>query len=585
MDKKFGLIAFAIFLSIGFFSNRAIAAVNVDDLYVKIGDAIMETKEENWGAVQANLEQFSAQWDEEKAADSKKTAEVDKILKKAKDALEKPEKDPAEIGEALSALSKALASYEKEQNPADTQKEKEKLKQLFPLIDEMKQMIRNGQQEQAATKYQQLLSAWTAHENIVRAENVVSYGEIETQLALLRISLTQTPPDREKALKSLEDLSASVENFLSGKKAEKSAENDYTLRDVTDLLEKSVQALKNDDPSGAAEHLNEILFIWPAVEGEVRTRDHSLYNRVENEIPSAIGSLQSDKKDTEKVQRTISELHDALRQLAAKTGYTYVDAMLILLREGFEALLIIAGLLSFLKKTNHADKQRWIWAGVICGIGASAVLAIVMNVFFSKLTVAGSRESIEGIVGITAVAMMLTVGAWLHKKSNIAHWNRYLKDHLGQALAKGSLFSMAFLSFLSIFREGAETIIFYAGMAPSIEMSQLILGIAIAVAILGILGFVIIRFSAAVPIRPFFKAATLLIYVLSFKMLGVSIHAMQVGKTVPIHSLPNVPYIESIGFYPTLETVVPQLLLVAIIIGVTLYVKKTAVESKAAVEK
>lgn len=68
-------------------------------------------------------------------------------------------------------------------------------------------------------------------------------------------------------------------------------------------------------------------------------------------------------------------------------------------------------------------------------------------------------------------------------------------------------------------------------------------------------------------------------------MLGVSIHAMQVGKTVPIHSLPNVPYIESIGFYPTLETVVPQLLLVAIIIGVTLYVKKTAVESKAAVEK
>lgn len=99
---------------------------------------------------------------------------------------------------------------------------------------------------------------------------------------------------------------------------------------------------------------------------------------------------------------------------------------------------------------------------------------------FSKITAAESREYIEGIIGIVAVLMMLTVGAWLHKKTNIAHWNQYIRDNIGKALAKGSLLSMAMLSFLSIFREGAETIIFYAGMAPSMDFSQLIIGIGIA---------------------------------------------------------------------------------------------------------
>lgn len=585
MYKKLGLIAFAILFTVGIFSNRAIAAENLDDLYVLIGDAIMKTKEANWQSVQDNLDLFSQQWNKIKAVDSKKTAEVEKQLKIVKNALSQSEKDEAEISEALSALSKALASYEKGQNPTNPLEEKEKLKQLYRFIDEIEKMIQNDQLDQAAAKYQQLLSTWTANENIVRTESVVSYGQIETQLALLRIALTQTPPDRGKALQSLKDLSALVKHFLSGKSVEKTAGNGYTLSDVTNLLKKSVQSLKDHNPSEASEHLNKILLIWPVVEGEVRTKDYSLYNRMENEIPAAISLLQSDNKNVEKAQTIISELYDSLQLIAAKTSYTYIDAMLILLREGFEALLIIAGLLSFLKKTNHADKQGWIWVGVLCGIIASAILAVVMNMFFSKITVAGSRESIEGIVGITAVVMMLTVGAWLHKKSNIAHWNRYIKDHLGHALAKGSLFSMALLSFLSIFREGAETIIFYAGMAPSMEMNQLILGIGIAIVILVIIGYVIIRFSSAIPIRPFFIGATLLIYVLSFKMLGISIHALQVAKMLPTHSLSNVPYIEPIGFYPTLETVVPQLLLILIIIDVTMYVKKTAANEKAVVEK
>lgn len=186
MYKKLGLIAFAILFTMGIFSNKAVAAENLDDLYVLIGDAIMKTKEANWDVVQDNLEQFSQQWNEVKAVDSKKTAEVDKQLKNAKNAAAQSEKDATKISENLSALSKALTSYEEEQNPTDPQKEKEKLKQMYQFIDEIEKMIQNNNFDQAAMKYQQLLSTWTANENIVRTESVVSYGEIETQLALLK---------------------------------------------------------------------------------------------------------------------------------------------------------------------------------------------------------------------------------------------------------------------------------------------------------------------------------------------------------------------------------------------------------------
>lgn len=99
-----------------------------------------------------------------------------------------------------------------------------------------------------------------------------------------------------------------------------------------------------------------------------------------------------------------------------------------------------------------------------------------------------------------------------------------------QAIAKGSLFSFAIISFLSVFREGAETIIFYTGITPYISTRQLVMGIVLAVIILAIFGFAIIYYSVKIPIHVFFKAATFVIYFLAFKMLGISIHALQISK-------------------------------------------------------
>jgi high-affinity iron transporter len=315
------------------------------------------------------------------------------------------------------------------------------------------------------------------------------------------------------------------------------------------------------------------------VEGDVQTRDSKLYSDLETKIPTAISLLSSEKVDGAKAEEIVKDINSRLAPLISKTDYTLWDAALILLREGLEGLLIVATLLAFLKKMGQGAKQKWIWAGVGAGVLASALLAIVINIVFSRIVAASSREYIEGVTGVVAVIMMLTVGAWLHNKSSIGNWNKYINQQMEQAIARGSLISFALISFLSVFREGAETIIFYTGITPYISLQQLVLGVLLAVAILVIVGFAIIYYSVKIPIRFFFKAATILIYFLAFKILGISIHALQISNVLSTSTVHHLPFIDWIGLYPTWETTITQIFLIMVIVLLTWMVRKRTVMS------
>ncbi|MGG3891007.1 FTR1 family protein [Metabacillus fastidiosus] len=570
--KKISAISFAIFLIFNLLViPPALGAENLDDLYIEIGDALMKAKAGDQNAVKEHVANFQHGWEKIEKENSKQADKVDKTLKQLNEQLAKS--DSVHVTELLSALSKGLVLYEKEQSPVNDKQEKEKIKQLLPLVTNIENEVNAGNFDEAAKKFGQFLTKWKENETIVRTQSIASYGEIETGVAFVRIALAETPPTKEKALSSIDQLKTAFDHFITGK-AVKQTSGNYKLEDVIQLLEKSDEALADNKADEAMENLNKILLIWPAVEGEVRTKDQALYNRMENEVPKAISLISSDHKELDKADTIVTDLYKDLKLIAGKTNYSFVDSFLILFREGIEALVIIAGLVAFLRKTNNGDKQIWVWSGVVGGMAASAILAVCINLFFSQVTAATSREYLEGIIGLIAVIMMFTVGAWLHTKTNIHHWNHFMNENLNKAIAKGSLFSIATLSFLSIFREGAETIIFYAGLAPLMSVKELILGIGIAIIILAVFGFVIIRYSTKIALRPFFIIAAWLIYVLAFKMIGVSVHALQVANTIPIHHFQAIPYIEMLGLYPTAETIIPQLILIMLIFGTTVYAKK-----------
>ncbi|MFB6802106.1 FTR1 family protein [Peribacillus butanolivorans] len=548
------------------------AGENHDQLFVYIGDSLMKTKSGDLDAVSDNIAQFEKEWKMIKT-DSEVAKKVDKQLLAVKSAV-KNQADADEIKKQLSALSSTLITYDTEENPVDKTDYKDRLKALIPLIDELDATIAEGDFVQAKSQYANLLNQWTDAEVVVREESVASYGKIETAMAFVRIAITQDPPDSEKALTNLTELKGLMEDFLAGKVEEEDQKVTYSLGDVTQLLQGSVADIEKNDIDSAIDQLNEILTIWPNVEGEVSTRDSKLYSDMETKVPTAISLLQSKKIKAEEAKEIVSDLNTRLLPLIDDTSYTTWDAALILLREGLEALLIVATLLSFLKKIGQADKQKWIWTGVGAGLAASAILSVIINIVFSQITAASSREYIEGITGIGAVLMMLTIGLWLHSKSNIHAWNRYIGKQMDQAIATGSIVSFALISFLSIFREGAETIIFYAGMAPYMELKQLLSGIAFAFLILVVIGFIMLRYSVKLPMTLFFKGATILIYALAFKILGVSIHSLQVSQVLKTHTINSFPFVEWIGLYPTVETILPQAVLILLILLATYWVKK-----------
>ena len=104
-----------------------------------------------------------------------------------------------------------------------------------------------------------------------------------------------------------------------------------------------------------------------------------------------------------------------------------MDAALILLREGLEALLVVVALLTFLKKSGNAAKQPWIWAGVGAGLTMSVLLAIAIQLIFGNVINPGNRELIEGITGLVAASMLIYVSYWMHSKSSAGAWQRYIK--------------------------------------------------------------------------------------------------------------------------------------------------------------
>jgi high-affinity iron transporter len=173
----------------------------------------------------------------------------------------------------------------------------------------------------------------------------------------------------------------------------------------------------------------------------------------------------------------------------------------------------------------------------------------------------------EGFVGLASVAVMVTVGAWLHGRASSKAWQGFIKGKVGTAVAGGRMWTLYALALFAVLREGAEATVFYIGIAQGIGIAQLLVGIAGALVILAIVGFVIIRFSVRLPLHWVFLAATLLIYYLAIKITGESVRALQAASVLPSHFAGWLPSLGFIGTTPTWEVFLPQLLVLALVLS------------------
>ncbi|WP_320940485.1 FTR1 family protein [Lysinibacillus capsici] len=548
------------------------AAQSYSHLYIAISDALMNTKQDKEAEAKQALEQFAVDWTKVSSEQKEAKAKVDEILAQATEATSKDERL-----EALSALSNALRALEKLENPVDEAAQRAEFGQKFkPIMADFEKALASGDIQAIDEAYKDFNSKWNKNERPVREQSIAMYGQIETQMAFLRISISAEEPDVALMQSQFADLKQTIEDFVAGKETADVVEGEYSLATLIAYIDEANDFLDAGDYQAASNKIREFITIWPSVEIEISTRNSSLYTKIESDMPMIASDLLKSNVDQQAITKQLNTFRTEIELIQGDSDYTIWDAALILLREGLEALLIILALVSFLNKSGQNKMRKWIYVGAFVGVLLSAIAAILMSTILNSATIDTNRELMEGYVGLVAAAMMIGVGIWLHSKSSVVSWNRYISKQMGNAISSGSIFAMAMISFLSVFREGAETLVFYAGIAPKMETSQFILGIVVALLILAVLAVVLFKASGKIPIHKFFAVATILIYVLAFKIIGVSLHTLQLTDNLSTTIVDGLPVISLIGFYPTVETIIGQSILLVLVAATVLYKKKQA---------
>lgn len=546
------------------------AAQSYSHLYISISDALMNTKQDKEAEAKLALEQFTKDWSSVTSEQTEAKEKVDELLAQAVEATSKDERL-----EALSALSNALRALEELENPVDEAAQRAEFGQKFkPIMADFEKALASGDIAAIDEAYKDFNIKWNKNERPVREQSIAMYGQIETQMAFLRISISAEEPDVALMKSQFAELKQTIEDFVAGKETAKAVQGEYSLSTLIAYIDEANDFIDAGDYKAASDKILEFITIWPSVEIEISTRNGSLYTKIESDMPIIASDLLKSTVDKEAIKSKLDNFRTEIELIQADSDYTFWDSALILLREGLEALLIILALVSFLEKSGQKPMRKWIYIGAFVGILLSAVAAILMSTILNSPTVDTNRELMEGYIGLLAAAMMIGVGIWLHSKSSVASWNRYISKQMGNAISSGSVFAMAAISFLSVFREGAETIVFYAGIAPKMETSQFVLGILVALLVLTIFAFVLFKASGKIPVHKFFAVATVLIYVLAFKIIGVSLHTLQLRDAVSTTIVDGLPVISFIGFYPTVETMIGQAILLVLVVVTIIFKKK-----------
>ena len=536
-----------------FFAKPVFAEETFSQLFVKVTDATRAVEQGNQAKAKQLVAEIKEGFEQLENHDSPAGKEVSKAL-----TINEVTK------ENLTTISSELLKFDKEQHPVDLKAEKEKLvSRLESRFADLQAAISAKNLEQTRSAYKKMNSTWTVNEGVVRDNSTAHYGKIETAISFLRSAIETEPVDFSSVQSSFDDLKTAIDSFVKGEEVA-TTEGNLTLKDGIQLLEKALDEFKAGKTQEASSNMKKFITIWPSIEGDVSTRNATLYTRVESEIP-VIMVKGNEKKYQDQLQALINDLS----QIDTSASYNFFDAMLILLREGVEALLIVMALVTTLKAAKMKKGLKWVYTGAVMGILASLAIAVLLQFLFPAVSSGSNREIIEGAVGIFAVLMMIMVGIWLHSKSSIKKWNDFMESQMKAVTATGSFISMFALSFLAVFREGAETILFYAGIYPRIDKASFFLGIGLAFLVLFVLALIMNKASAYFKPHRIFLILTWLIYALAFKMLGVSIHALQLTNILPSHLMNGFPSIDWAGIYPSLEVVTCQLIFVVIVLIIT----------------
>ena len=304
------------------------------------------------------------------------------------------------------------------------------------------------------------------------------------------------------------------------------------------------------------------------------------------EIEKAMISFRELAKvgDAEQLAVVQSGLVDLLNQAKNTIGSSemspaaaFAGSFIILLREGVEAILVLAAIMAALVKTGRREAVKYIHAG---WIGAVVLGVATWWVAENLISVSGaSREITEGVAALFAALILVYVGFWLHSASSSKRWKKFVEHKIDNAMESSTLWVLATVSFIAVYREMFETVLFYQAMWVQIDSGDsqqgFLLGILGALALLLVLAFLIMRVGTRLPIKQFFQINAVLLFLLAVVFAGQGIAALQEAGVVASNMI-NFPRVELLGIHPTVQSLGLQLFVLMIGVGLLSYQRKNS---------
>jgi high-affinity iron transporter len=411
----------------------------------------------------------------------------------------------------------------------------------------------------------------------------ITFAADKSNIDLIRLLKSK---DKFSAINE-EDITGLV-NYIRNEKTDYEAKTPVVILSKAEKLNQTVSEIKNflylsrekyiaNNSSEAVENAIASYMAFEPIEKELGAKDTKLARKLELDFTSLKG-FYSSPENKDKVDSLISEIESGLEKTAStlntdKDGIgLFLESMFLIMREGFEAIIILMALITFIKKT--ADKSskllKNMYLGIILGILASVGTAVILDTILANSKL--SKEFLEGITVLTAALILFYVSHWLISKTQAQQWQTFIKSTLGSALSNRNQWAIISVGFLSIYREGFETILFYKALYTTSTGGDMItFGFFTGCFGLAIISVLFYKFSVKIPIKEFFLVTGLLLYYMVFSFVGKGLHELQEGNLISITPVNYIPQIDLIGLYPTLETTLAQLIIVLAWFGAVAY--------------
>jgi len=278
-------------------------------------------------------------------------------------------------------------------------------------------------------------------------------------------------------------------------------------------------------------------------------------------------------------QRLLGGLEHAERVIIDRPSAMslFVSSFFLLVREGFEAILIVAALMAFLHKAGAPQQRRHVARGAWVAVLASLVTWVLVELLFQVTP--GQRGAIEGFTMLLAAAVLFYVSYWLLSKIEAAKWTAFVKTKMQSALSSGSGRALSAVAFLAVYREGFETILFYKALFSSGGSGgtvPVLAGIAAGAVGLVLVYVLINMLGMRVAMKPFFTVTGIMLYYMAFVFAGKGVAELQEGGVVGLTVVEGVPRIPVLGIYPTVESLAVQGLLLILAVVALVWAMKPA---------